>query len=80
MPLEPLSVVRATRDIQRGQAVVVHHGSPGRVVNQHPGWAATTYTVEFGPVAGSTVTLVGLTDGDVQPDGGPKAEEVPAAW
>jgi hypothetical protein len=67
MPLETLSEVRAVHDIQRGQTIVVKHGSPGRIVNQQPGWLATTYTVEFAPVPGGTVTLVGLTEGDVQP-------------
>lgn len=67
MPLEPLSEVQAVRDIQRGQQIVVKHGSAGRIVNQQPGWLATTYTVEFAPVPGGTVTLVGLTEGDVQP-------------
>lgn len=70
MPLAPLSVVRAARDIQRGQAVVVKLGSPGRIVNEHSGWAATTYTVEFAPLPGGTVTLVGLTEGDVRPEHG----------
>ena len=67
MPLEPLTAVRAVHDIQRGRRVVVQDGSPGRIVDQHPGWAATSYTVEFQPVPGGTVTLVGLTEGDVQP-------------
>ena len=42
-------------------------GSPGWIVNLQTGWADTTYTVEFTPVVGATVTLVGLTGGDVQP-------------
>lgn len=67
MPLETLSEVRAVHDIQRGRAIVVKHGSAGRIVNHQPGWLATTYTVEFAPVPGGTVTLVGLTEGDVQP-------------
>ena len=85
MPLETLSVVQAVRDIQRGRAVVVQHGSQGRIVNQHPGWAATTDTVEFGPMPGSSapggnVTLVGLTDGDVRPAHRSVDGDVPAAW
>jgi len=85
MPLETLSVVQAVRDIQRGSAVVVQLGSQGRIVNQHPGWAATTYTVEFGPIPGSSapggvVTLVGLTDGDVRPAHRSVDGDVPAAW
>ena len=67
MPLETLSPVRAVHDIQRGRQVVVQHGSPGRIVNQRPGWADTTYTVEFMPVPGGTVTVVGLTAGDLEP-------------
>jgi hypothetical protein len=67
MPLETLSAVRAVRDIARGRTVVVHGGSPGRIVDQHPGWASTSYTVEFEPVPGGSVTIVGLSEGDVQP-------------
>jgi len=67
MPLETLSAVRAVHDIQRGRTVVVQHGSPGRIVNQRPGWADTTYTVELKPAPGGSVTLVGLTAGDLEP-------------
>jgi hypothetical protein len=67
MPLQTLSAVRAVHDIARGRTVVVQDGSPGRIVDQHPGWAATSYTVEFQPVPGASVTVVGLTEGDVQP-------------
>lgn len=92
MPLETLSVVHAVHDIQRGGAVVIQHGSQGRIVNQHPGWAATTYTVEFSPVSGGTlpggavpggtVTLVGLTEHDVEPAhrSAMVDVDVPAAW
>jgi hypothetical protein len=66
MPLETLLPVRAVHDIQRGRRVVVEHGSPGRIVNRQPGWAATTYTVEFLPAPGARVTIVGLTEGDIQ--------------
>ena len=67
MALQTLSPVRAARDIQRGSAVVVENGAPGRIVNLQTGWASTTYTVEFTPAAGRPVTLLGLTDGDVLP-------------
>lgn len=67
MPLQAMTPVRAVHDIQYGRTVVVHHGAPGMVVNLQPGWADTRYTVEFTPDTGSTVTLVGLTAGDVQP-------------
>jgi len=67
MPLQAMTPVRAAHDIQRGRSIVVHHGVPGTVVNTRPGWSDTTYTVEFTPNAGATVTLVGLTIGDVQP-------------
>ena len=33
-----------------------------------PSWAWTTYSVEFTPEPGATVTLSGLTERDVQPD------------
>lgn len=67
MPLQAMTAVRAVHDIQYGGSIAVHHGDPGRVVNLQPGWAGTTYTVEFAADAGSTVTLIGLTAGDVQP-------------
>ena len=64
-PLPTLAHVRAARDIQRGRTTAVQIGSPGRIVNSHPGWADTTYTVEFTAAAGATVTLVGLTAYDI---------------
>ena len=67
MPLQAMTAVRAIHDIQYGRTIVVHHGAPGRVVNLQPGWADTRYTVEFTPENGSTLTLVGLTAGDVAP-------------
>jgi hypothetical protein len=67
MPLPALSAVQAVHDIQRGRHIVVRHGSPGRIVNLQQGWSDTHYTVEFTPLPGATVTLIGLTDGDVQP-------------
>ena len=66
MPLTALSAVRAAHDIQRGRTIAVPLGSPGTIVNFQTGWADTTYTVEFTPVPGGTVTLVGLTERDVQ--------------
>ena len=68
MPLQAMTVVRAAHDIQYGRTIAVEHGVPGTVVNLQPGWAGTTYTVEFAPETGSTVTLVGLTAGDVHAD------------
>lgn len=67
MPLETLSAVRAVHDIARGRTVVVQDGAPGRIVDQHPGWGTTSYTVEFQPAPGGSVTIIGLTEGDVQP-------------
>jgi hypothetical protein len=67
LPLPTFSTVRAAHDIERGRKVAVQVGSPGRIVNLQTGWADTTYTVEFRPVVGATVILVGLTGGDVQP-------------
>lgn len=37
------------------------------IVNLQPGWSDTRYTVEFSELPGGSVTVVGLTDGDVQP-------------
>jgi hypothetical protein len=56
-----VSTVRAAHDIERGRRIAVQVGSPGWIVNLQTGWADTTYTVEFRPVVGATVTLVGLT-------------------
>jgi hypothetical protein len=67
MPLQAMTVVRAAHDIQYGRTIAVQHGVPGTVVNLQPGWSGTRYTVEFAPETGATVTLVGLTAGDVQP-------------
>jgi hypothetical protein len=68
MSLQTLTPVHATRDLQRGRHTVVKHGSHGKVVDSWPNWSSTTYSVEFTPVPGATVTLTGLTEGDVQPD------------
>lgn len=68
MPLQTLTVVRAARDIQRGRTVAVKNGSPGKIVDLRTDWSGTVYTVEFTPVGlpGATVTMVGLTEGDVE--------------
>jgi hypothetical protein len=72
MTLQTLSLVHAAHDIHQGRHTVVKHGWPGRVVDAHPTWSGTTYTVEFTPAGkkhrGAIVTLVGLTEGDVDPD------------
>ena len=45
------------------------HGSAGKVVDAHPTWSGTTYTVEFEPKGkkhrGDTVTVVGVAEGDL---------------
>ncbi len=72
MTLQTLSAVHAARDIHRGRRTVVKHGWPGKVVDAHQTWDGTTCAVEFGPKGkkrrGTTGVLVGLTEGDVQPD------------
>ena len=47
MTLRTLSTVHALHDLQRGRHTLVKHGSHGKVVDSHPNWGATTYTVEF---------------------------------
>ena len=66
MAFPALTTVQAARDIRYGGTTAVPTGAPGRIVNTQPGWASTTYTVEFTPDPGSTVTLVGLKDSDLQ--------------
>jgi len=66
MALPALSTVRSARDIRYGGTTVVPTGVPGRIVNVQTGWAATTYTVEFTPDPRATLTLVGLSESDVQ--------------
>jgi hypothetical protein len=70
MTLQTLTAVHATHDLHRGPAVVVKHGSHGKVVDSWPNWSCTTYSVEFttdgDPAA--VVTMSGLTERDVQPD------------
>jgi hypothetical protein len=73
MTLGTLSTVHALHDLQRGRHILVKHGSHGKVVDSHPNWVATTYTVEFESIpnqaAGNNpVTLSGLTTGDVDAD------------
>jgi len=69
MTLQTLSAVHATHDIRRGRQIVVKHGSAGKVVDAHPTWSGTTYTVEFEPKGnkhrGDTVTVVGVAEGDL---------------
>ena len=59
--------VRAAREIWRGGTVVAPSGASGRIVNFTQNWSSTTYTVEFAPEPGATVTVIGLTEGDIQP-------------
>jgi hypothetical protein len=66
MAFPALTTVQAARDIHYGVSTAVPTGAPGRIVNLQPGWGPTTYTVEFTPDIGTTVTLVGLTDRDLQ--------------
>jgi len=68
MILQTLTPVHATHDLHRGSVVLVKHGSHGKVVDSWPNWSCTTYSVEFSPEPGDTVTLTGLTERDVQPD------------
>ncbi len=66
MVFPALTTVQAARDIRYGGSTAVPTGAPGRVVNLQTGWGSTTYTVEFTPDAGTTLTLVGLTERDLQ--------------
>jgi len=59
--------VRAAREIRRGGTVVAPSGASGRIVNFTQNWSGTTYTVEFAPEPGATLTVIGLTEGDIQP-------------
>ena len=69
MTLQTLAPVHATHEIHQGHNVV-KAGWHGRVVNAFPNCSSTTYSVEFIPqdAPGATVTMSGLTEGDVQPD------------
>jgi hypothetical protein len=66
MAFPALTTVQAARDIRYGGTTAIPTGAPGTIVNLQTGWGSTTYTVEFTPDAGSKLTLVGLTDGDLQ--------------
>ncbi len=70
--LQTLTQVHAAHDIHQGRHTVVKQAPQGVVVDLHPSWSATTYPVEFAPVGihhrKPAVTLVGLTERDVQPD------------
>jgi hypothetical protein len=70
MSFPPRSNVRAVHDIRRGPHTVVGHGRRGRIVESHPSWFETTYTVQFpGDLEhrGPGVILVGLNEADIQP-------------
>ena len=72
MSLQPQTRVHASHDIRRGQHRLVKRGAHGMVVDIHPTWSGTTYTVEFEPNGKKhhkpAMTVVGLTDGDVAPE------------
>lgn len=72
MSFPPHTRVHASHDIQRGQHRLVKRGAHGVVVDAHPKWTGGSYTVEFEPTdmehRKPVVTVIGLTDGDVQPD------------
>lgn len=72
MSLQPQTRVHASHDIRRGQHRLVKQGAHGMVVDTHPNWSGTTYTVEFDPKGKKhhkpALTVVGLTDGDVAPE------------
>ena len=59
--------VRAAREIWRAGTVVASSGASRRIVNFTHNWSGTTYTVEFAPEPGATLTVIGLTEGDIQP-------------
>ena len=65
----PGTPVRAAREIWRGGTVVARAPKKpsGRIVNLTQNWSGTTYTVEFVPEPGATVTVIGLTEGDIRP-------------
>ena len=72
MTLQTLTPVHAVHDIHRGRHTVVKHGARGVIVDLHPSWSGITYTVEFTPIGKHhrkpAVTLIGLTEGDVEAD------------
>ena len=69
MTLQTLTPVHATHDIHQSPNVV-KHGWHGTIVDSFPNWSSTTYSVEFihDDVPGVTLTMSGLTEGDVEPD------------
>ncbi len=70
MPFRPDTSVHAVHDIRRGRHTVVRHGRRGRIVESHPSWFETTYTVQFPGDRNQRrpgVTLVGLNEADIQP-------------
>ena len=72
MSLQTQTRVHASHDIRRGQHRFVKQGAHGVVVDLHPSWSGTTYTVEFDGKGHKhprpAVTVMGLTDEDVVPD------------
>src|SRR6185503_13922178 len=70
MTTNKLTHVRAAHDITRGDHTVVKGGAPGRVLNSHPSWYETTYTVKFTGIGKNhrgEITLIGLNKDDIQP-------------
>ena len=70
MPFQPDTSVRAVHDIRRGRHTVVRYGRRGRIVESHPSWFETTYTVQFPGDRKQRrpgVVLVGLREDDIQP-------------
>jgi hypothetical protein len=70
MSLRPQTPVHASHDIQRGPHGLVKRGAHGIIVDAHPHWSGGSYTVEFESTDEKRPrpTVVGLTDGDVEPD------------
>ena len=67
LTIKTLEPVRAVHDIMRNRHTVVKCGSPGKVLDCRSNSSSTTYDVEFNSVRGATVTLSGLTEGDIEP-------------
>jgi len=71
MTIRTRTPVHAAHDIVRGPHTVIANGAHGKVVDSHRSWFETTYTVEFTAIRKHRrmpIRLVGLTEGDVQPD------------
>ena len=51
----------AATDGGRAGTVVASSGASGRIVNFTHNWSGTTYTVEFAPEPGATLTVIGVT-------------------